>query len=66
MLNFIAIILKMIAAGMLISGAIVASQSKLGASEILLIVIALTVSADILRGIGGMLGNNNNTESTLP
>ena len=65
-MKIIVFLIKFTAAVLLISGAFVATQSKIGAAEILLICVAMSVIADIMRGIGESFGQNSKEEPVLP
>ena len=65
MFKFLGGLIKIVAAIIVLTGGLVATQSKIGAAEVLLIAVALVVFADVLAGIGGFLGNNRSKEPAV-
>lgn len=65
MIALISFLLKLLALSILLSGAVVASQKTIGASEILLISIALIVLSDLIYSLGRRNGKDSREESSM-
>lgn len=62
----ISFLLKLLSVSILLSGAVVASQKTIGASEILLISLAISILGDFVHSLGRKNGKDSREEPTLP
>ncbi len=65
-MKLLSLLIRLVALCMLFAGALVASQKPIGASEILLISIALFAFADVVKSVGDSIGGNSSKKPTLP